>query len=137
MLGPFQGLEHVFGLTDKPAHAIAAFAVTQILFAVAPRRRRTDLAVVMLVFGVLTELAQGLTGRSMFLADFSADALGIGIALLPGMIEQLRRLVRTSPDATFASLAWADRRRGGSRRSRTSAPQLTRRTRDRASLDGR
>lgn len=121
LLGPFQGLEHVFGLTDKPAHAIASFAVAQALFAIAPRWRRTDLAMIMLVFAIATELAQGLTGRSMSISDFGADALGIGVALIPGMIEQLRRLVRKFPDASFASIAKGDRRKNRPRRLRSSA----------------
>jgi hypothetical protein len=36
MLGPFQDLELRFGLTDKEAHAIAFFAVTNALFIIAP-----------------------------------------------------------------------------------------------------
>ena len=114
-LGPFTYLVDVFHVTDKEAHALAFFGVTVGLFAIAPRWRRMDLALAALAFGVLIELAQGVTGRSVSLSDLAADAVGILAALVPGLIEQLRRQVRTSPDATFADLRAADRRSGHSR----------------------
>lgn len=111
MLGPYQGLELRFGMTDKPAHAIAAFFATQALFAIAPRWRRLDLALAVLLGGALMEMAQGLTGRSMSMTDFAADALGVGVALMPGLIEQLRYHVRRSPNVSFADLRRVDRRK--------------------------
>ncbi|WP_426042664.1 hypothetical protein [Brevundimonas sp. TWP2-3-4b1] len=112
LLGPFQGLEQAFHLTDKEAHALAFFGVTLGLFAIAPRFRRTDLALGALAFGVLIELAQGLTGRSVSLIDLMADGVGILAALAPGMVERLRHHVRTSPDVDFASIRARDRRSG-------------------------
>ena len=44
MLGPFQGLEQVFGLNDKAAHVIAFYGVASGLFLIAPNQRRDDLA---------------------------------------------------------------------------------------------
>ena len=41
MLGPWPGLEHVFGLTDKAAHAIAFGALLAVSFLAFPRMRRT------------------------------------------------------------------------------------------------
>lgn len=113
-VGPFTYLVDVFHVTDKEAHALAFFGVTVGLFAIAPRWRRTDLALAALAFGVLIELAQGLTGRSVSLLDLTADGVGILAALAPGIVEQLRRHVRTSPDVVFAELRAVDRRRGRS-----------------------
>jgi len=118
MLGPYQGLEIEFGLSDKPAHAIAAFFVAQGLFLVAPRWRRLDLALIVLLSGAVIEVAQALTGRSMSLSDFAADVLGIAVALMPGAIEQLRRHVRQSPDVAFANIRKGDRRQSRKRRPR-------------------
>ena len=112
MLGPFQGLERVFGLGDKPAHAVAFFCVATGLFAIVPNWRRGDIALGVLLLGVLSEGLQGLTGRSMSLTDFMADASGVLIALIPGWIERLRLLARTHPDAGFAEIRAADRRKG-------------------------
>jgi VanZ family protein len=111
MLGPFQGLEHVFGLGDKPAHAIAFFFVSTGLFAIIPNWRRGDISLGVLGVAVLSEVLQAMTGRSMSLTDLMADTTGVLIALLPGWIERLRLLARTSPDATFAQIRAGDRRR--------------------------
>jgi VanZ family protein len=112
MLGPFQGLEHVFGLGDKPAHAIAFFCVTTGLFAVAPHWRRGDLALGVLLAAVLSEMLQALTGRSLSATDLMADTAGIVVALAPGLVERLRFLARTCPDAGFAEIRARDRRKG-------------------------
>ena len=112
LLGPFQGLERMFHLTDREAHAIAFFGVTLGLFAIAPRWRRTDLALVALAFGVSIELAQGLTGRSASAMDLLADGVGILAALCPGLIERLRHPIRTSPDVDVEVIRAADRRKG-------------------------
>jgi VanZ family protein len=110
MLGPFQGLEHVFGLGDKPAHAIAFFCMTNGLFAVAPGFRRGDIALSVLLVGVLSEVLQALTGRSMSVTDLMADTVGIVVALIPGWIERLRYLARVFPDTGFAEIRALDRR---------------------------
>ena len=110
-LGPFTWLVEVFHVTDKEAHALIFFGVTLTLFAIAPKWRRTDLALAALGFGVLIELAQGLTGRSVSLLDLAANMVGILAALLPGMVEQLRRYMRTSPDTAFTEIRTIDRRR--------------------------
>jgi VanZ family protein len=111
LLGPFQGLERHLGLSDTVAHAMAFYAVTVGLFAIAPHHRRTDLALAALAFGVVIELAQGLTGRSLSLLDLAWDAVGISAALLPGLVERLRHLVRVAPDQDFATLRAQDRRK--------------------------
>jgi hypothetical protein len=110
MLGPFQGLEQAFGLSDTAAHAIAFFAAATGLFLVAPGWRRGDIAIGAVAFGVVIELLQGLTGRSMSITDVMADVLGVGVALIPGTIERLRWMARAHPDLTLAEIAARDRR---------------------------
>lgn len=111
LVGPFQGLERVVGLDDRIAHAMAFYGVTLGLFAIAPAHRRTDLALAAYAFGVLIELAQGLTGRSLSLSDLGWDGAGILAALAPGLVERLRHHARSSPDETFSTLAARERRK--------------------------
>ncbi|WP_221230732.1 hypothetical protein [Brevundimonas variabilis] len=120
MLGPFQGLEQSIGLNDTAAHVIAFYALTIIAFTVAPGRRRTDLAIMLLGFGLAIELAQAATGRSASLADLLADAAGITAALVPGFVERLRRDVRLYPSMSYAEIRRMDRRRA--RRAPASKP---------------
>lgn len=122
MLGPFQGLEQAFGLSDTAAHAIAFFAATTGLFLVAPKWRRGDIAIGAIAFGVVIELLQGLTGRSMSLTDVLADLLGVAVALIPGTIEHLRWMARAHPDMTLAEIAANDRRRMRSPATESPAP---------------
>lgn len=119
MLGPFQGLERYFGLNDTAAHAIAFYGLTIITFVIAPKRRRTDLAIMLLSFGVAVELAQAATGRSASVIDLLADTAGVTAALLPGIIERLRRDVRLYPMMSYAEIRRMDRRR----KRRTPAQQ--------------
>ena len=121
LLGPFQGLESAFGLTDKEAHAATFFCVTAGLFCIAPKWRRTDLGLMVLGFGLAIEFLQGLTGRSMSISDFLADAVGVGAALVPGFIERLRHQVRKYPDVDFRTLRVLDRRRARSLTSGSKA----------------
>lgn len=114
-LGPFQGLEQVVGLNDKAAHAIAFYGLAVMAFVVMPARRRTDLAVMVLAFGVAIEIVQGLTGRSASLTDLLADAAGVMAATLPGMVERLRHNMRHYPYMRFSDIARLDRRRRPSR----------------------
>lgn len=111
MLGPFQGLEHVFGLGDKPAHAIAFFCVSTGLFAIVPNWRRGDIALGVVGVAVFSEVLQAMTGRSMSVTDLMADSAGVFIALIPGWVERLRLLARTFPDAGFTEIRAADRRK--------------------------
>lgn len=120
-LGPFQGLESQFGLSDTAAHVMAFYIVTLLAFAVAPRQRRTDLALATLGLGVLIELAQGVLGRSLSLTDLLADAVGVGAATAPAWVEQLRHLARRHPYLSFADALAADRRRGASQRKERPA----------------
>lgn len=111
MLGPFQGLESAFGLSDKAAHLIAFYILTVLSFVVAPGRRRTDLAIMVLSFGVAIEAVQALTGRTLSLTDLLANGCGILAALLPGEVERLRVHARTNPYMSFSDIKRMDRRR--------------------------
>jgi hypothetical protein len=122
MLGPFQGLEQLFGLSDKEAHALAFYAVTNALFIVAPRTRRHDLAILAAAIGLIMELLQHFTGRDMSLGDFVADVIGITVAVLPGMVEHLRHQVRTHPNLSLKQLAAMDRRKVRRRRRSQGSP---------------
>lgn len=110
MIGPFQGVEQQVGLTDKAAHAIAFYGFTIGLFLSAPDWRRTDLALFALAFGILVEVAQGVTGREMSVRDVGADALGVAAATLPGMVERLRHHTRSRPDHSVWRILQGDRR---------------------------
>ena len=110
LLGPFQGAERYIGLSDIAAHVLAFYVLTIALLSVAPRSRREDLALIIVVFAIATEVLQSLTGRSMSLGDFAADMGGLIAAMLPSYIDRLRYLVRTQPDLDFAIIAAEDRR---------------------------
>lgn len=90
MLGPYQGLEHEFGLSDKAAHALAFYLATLGAFAALPNMRRTETGLLMLVFGAGVELVQGATGRSMSLTDFLSDSVGVAGASIPAAVERWR-----------------------------------------------
>lgn len=115
LVGPFQGLERLLGLSDVAAHALAAFGLTLLMFLIAPDRRRTDLAIMVLAGSVAVEFAQGLTGRSMSVLDVAANGAGVLAALAPGYIEQVRRSFRERPFATVGAPDRMDRRQGGRR----------------------
>ncbi len=110
MLGPFQGVEQMFGLNDKTAHVVAFYGLASGLFLIAPRQRRDDLALFVVAAAFALELLQGLTGRTVSIIDFLAGSAGVAAAWAPGRIEQLRAAFRQSPDLTFNEMARADRR---------------------------
>ncbi len=120
-LGPFEGLEARFGFSDGLAHAVAFYGLTLLAFAVAPRTRRTDLAVGMLALGLFIELAQALVGRTLSLSDLLADGVGVGAATAPILIERFRDAVRRRPYLSFTAIRERDRRRQSP--SRGFAPQ--------------
>ena len=89
MLGPFQGLEQMFGLDDKAAHAVAFYGVASGLFLIAPNQRRDDLALYVIAAAFGAELLQALTGRSVSVIDFLAGAAGVAAAWAPWSYERL------------------------------------------------
>lgn len=123
MLGPWPGLEQVFGLSDKAAHAIAFGGLVAVSFVAFPRMRRNDLALAAVMLGASVEVAQLFTAdRSASLADLGADALGVGVVYLSSQIEGLRKLARDKGAMSFREIKASDRRR--TRRRPASAPTL-------------
>ena len=61
MLGPWPGLEQVFGLSDKAAHAMAFGGLVAVSFLAFPRMRRNDLAIAAVLLGASVEVAQSQT----------------------------------------------------------------------------
>jgi VanZ family protein len=116
MLGPWPGLEQVFGLSDKAAHAIAFGGLVAVSFLAFPRMRRNDLAIAAVLLGASVEVAQMFTSdRSASISDLLADTAGVGVVYLASHIENLRALARQRGTATFAEIAAQDRRRGARR----------------------
>lgn len=116
-LGPFQGAESHFGLTDKEAHAIAFGGLLAVSFLAFPRMRRNDLTIAALVLGGAIEVAQIIAHRDGNIPDWLADATGILIVYGAGMIETVRKMAREQGDLTFAQIAQMDRRRGRRRQA--------------------
>jgi VanZ family protein len=119
-LGPFQGAEGNFGLTDKEAHAIAFGGLLAVSFLAFPRMRRNDLMIAALVMGAAIEVAQLIAGRDGNVADWLADATGIMTIYGASMIETVRKMAREKGNLTFAQIKATDRRRG--RRRPATAP---------------
>ncbi|MDR6531760.1 VanZ family protein [Caulobacter rhizosphaerae] len=116
MLGPWPGLEQVFGLSDKTAHAIAFGGLVAVSFLALPRMRRNDLALAAVLLGASVEVAQMFTAdRSASISDLLADTAGVAVIYLASHIESLRSLARQRGRASFAEIAAQDRRRGGRR----------------------
>jgi len=111
MLGPFQGLEQVFGLSDKTAHALAFGGLTALAFLACPRMRRADLALAALLLGGGVEVAQLFGGRSASLLDWLADGLGIGAVYAVSLVEGLRKMAREQGEMPLQEIARMDRRK--------------------------
>lgn len=111
ILGPFQGLERTFGMTDTVAHALAFYLATVGLFLVAPMRRRDDLALFVIAAALAVEIIQPFVGRSMALSDFLAGLGGVMAAYAPGRVEQFRQAVRRHPNSSLGEILALDRRR--------------------------
>ena len=110
MLGPFQGAERYFGLTDFEAHAVAFYGLCALCFLAGPRMRRNDIAIVILALGAAAEVAQSVTGRSASFSDLAADMVGVLAAWAPTQIERLRQLAREHPHSRFRELGRRARR---------------------------
>jgi len=82
MLGPFQGAERNFDLSDKSAHALAFAIITSALFLNWLKRSRLQIAGASLAIAVLVEMVQAMTGRDAELGDVLADSVGIAIIVV-------------------------------------------------------
>lgn len=116
-LGPFQGAESAFGLTDKEAHAIAFGGLLAVAFLAFPRMRRNDLALAALVLGGAVEVAQIIAHRDGNVPDWLADAAGILVVYGAGMIETVRKMAREQGELSFAQIFAMDRRRARRRQA--------------------
>jgi VanZ family protein len=121
-LGPFQGAEKIFGLSDKAAHAIALGGLLAIAFLAFPRMRRADLTIAALALGGAIEAAQLFDSRSASVLDWLADAAGILAVYAVSMTETIRRTARVQGDRTFAEIAAADRRQVSRRQAKVLEP---------------
>lgn len=127
MLGPYQGLEQSFGLTDKAAHALAFYVATLGLFLVAPTYRRDDLVLVVIAAAIVVEILQPFTGRTMSFSDVLAGLGGIMAAYLPGRIELIRHSARRYPYIPYSEIRARDRRRRAMSETAPASPKRARR----------
>lgn len=93
-VGPFQGVEESFGLTDKEAHFATFYGLTFMALAALPRIRKWDVAVAALAFGGLIEVLQTVSGRDGDILDWLADGIGIAMAVVPMYTEGFRMWAR-------------------------------------------
>lgn len=120
-LGPYQGLEKVFGLNDKAAHILAFGGLTAIAFLAFPRQRRGDIVLALIILGAAIEVIQGGEGRDASFFDWVADAIGVYAIYGAGMIEMVRKQARERGGMTFSQIS-ADDRRGQRRERRPMDP---------------
>lgn len=126
MLGPWPGLEQVFGLSDKAAHAMAFGGLVAVSFLAFPRMRRNDLAIAAVLLGAAVEVAQLFTSdRSASIGDLLADTVGVGVIYLASHVENLRDLARKHGSASFDEIAAHNRRRRASRRPAQVIPAIS------------
>jgi VanZ family protein len=91
LFGPFGGAEKSIGVTDKLMHA-AAFGATFLCASLCfPRRPLYLVAIAVSLFGGLTEIIQGMTGRDADLLDWVADSIGVALAWSTMFIAQIRQ----------------------------------------------
>lgn len=94
VFGPFSGAEQRFGLTDKESHILAFYALASFGLLAMPRMRKWDVVLICLAIGGLIEVVQPFIGRSGSIIDWLADAVGVFLAVVPMMFEDVRRGLR-------------------------------------------
>lgn len=104
------GIEHLVGLNDVEARAIAWFVATALFYLAGPRLRRNDMTLVCLFAAVGFEVVRGDLHLPFQWRHVVGDIVGVALAWLPAAAENMRRLARHSP---YVSLA--DRRIYGAR----------------------
>ena len=90
MLGPFQGAERSFDLSDKSAHALAFAVITSALFLNWLKASRLQVVGASFAIAVLVEVVQAMTGRDAEVGDVLADSVGI---IIVAVLWGLRRVV--------------------------------------------
>lgn len=117
-LRDFEFLEGVFspdpaaGLSPA-ALSIAFYILSVVAFVATPRLRRTDIGIAIVGYGVSLQMVQGGLDYQLNGAGVLAVLLGVGSAVLPGMIERLRHDCRRHPYMSFADITRQDRRNRG------------------------
>lgn len=118
MLGPFSGVEARLGLSDKEGHTLAFFTLCALCLVALPRVRWMDIAILCLALGGMFEVLQPFMGREGSLYDWLADALGVGLCVVPMLAQSLRRQFRSESGENTPRRRRTDRirkRRSGKR----------------------
>lgn len=129
VLGPF---ELPLGI-DKAAHVGLFYGFMVLCFAALPWHRKQDLATAGVAIAAASEIAQAFTGRSMSLADFAANCLGVALATCPIYVARFRHLAQRNRYATLSELRQQNRRRSRNLRAGLKAA----RTQKQATVSGR
>lgn len=111
LAGPFRYEDLGLPFPDTVAHAVLFYGVTLAMLTALPRSRASEIAVVAVLLGAISEVVQAFFGRQMSWQDFLADAAGVAVAYGPVAITRLRELARTHPHETFAEIRALDRRK--------------------------
>lgn len=109
--GPFKYEDLGLPFPDTVAHAVLFYGVTLAMLTALPRSRASEVAVVAILLGAISEVLQSLFGRQMSWQDFAADTAGVAVAYAPVAITRLRELARTHPHHSFAEIRAMDRRK--------------------------
>lgn len=90
------GQGSVFLIPDKLSHVLGFFALTVWFAALVERRLYLTVGLIMLVVGIVVELAQGVMalGRSAEFADVVADLIGVMFGLLISLASRESWLAR-------------------------------------------
>ena len=118
-LGAALGFKGAGQITPK-GFFIAFYLMTLLAFCAFPRRRRGDIAKLMLLAAVLAEAARRLEGFNPSLLNLAAAAAGAYAVFLPSFLERFRALTRSDSKELFSMVYRGDRRR---RRSSVQAAQ--------------
>jgi VanZ family protein len=96
LTGPFQGAERLFNLSDKTAHAIAFYLLSIMALFALPGMRKNDIGLVIIAVAGASEAIQAILGRDGNWSDFVANCFGIGAAILPLFVRDIRRFKQGS-----------------------------------------
>lgn len=110
LTGPFSYRDLGLPFPDHVAHALLFYSVTLAMLTALPRSRAGEVAIVAILLGAMSELAQAALGREASWKDFAGDSVGVAVAFAPVWVTRLRELVRTYPHLSFAEIRAQDRR---------------------------
>ena len=109
-LGASVGLKGAGEITPK-GYFIAFYLMTLLAFCAFPRRRRGDIAKLMVLAAVVAEAARRVEGFNPSLLNVAAAAAGAGAVFLPSFLERFRTLMRSDSRELFSMVYHGDRRR--------------------------